>query len=75
MATITAQPDSGTSRVLITGGAFSAASGFIGGLIVLFLLPSACSVVSGLLLLFAGTFFVLGVVVLLIGLFIRHWHN
>ncbi len=55
------------SSVLRIGGAFTAVFSLAIGLLVLFVIPGACSFVSGLQLILLGLLFVVGVLAFLIG--------
>ncbi len=53
--------------VLRIAGAFTAIFSLAVGLLVLFVIPSACSFVSGLLLIFLGFLFIIGGLAFLLG--------
>ncbi len=56
-----------TSSILRTGGAFTAVFSLAMGLLVLFVIPGACTFLSGLELLILGFLFVAGVIAFFIG--------
>ncbi len=53
--------------ILRIGGAFVAAFSLAVGLLCLFVLPDACTLVSGLQLAFLGFLFIIGILVFFIG--------
>ena len=55
------------SSLLHIGGAFTAVFSLVVGLLVLFVIPSACTFVSGLQLIILGFLFVVGVVAFFLG--------
>ncbi len=60
--------DSSGSNLLRIGGAFTAVFSLVVGLLVLFVIPGACSFVGGLQLIILGFLFIGGVFAFLIGL-------
>ncbi len=59
------------SSALRIGGAFTAAFSLVVGMLVLFVIPAACSFVSGFELLLLGGLFIIGVLIFLIGLVLQ----
>ncbi len=53
--------------LLRIGGAFTAVFSLVVGLLVLFVIPGACTFVSGLQLIFLGFLFVIGVLAFFLG--------
>ncbi len=55
------------SSLLRVGGAFTAVFSLVVGLLVLFVIPGACTFVSGLQLLILGFLFIVGVLAFFLG--------
>ena len=67
---VTQRPISNTA--LRIGGAFTAVFSLVMGLLVLFVIPGACSFVGGLQLLLLGFLFVIGVLAFFLGNALLH---
>ncbi len=61
------QNPTSSSLLLRTGGAFTAVFSLVVGLLVLFVIPGACSFVSGLELIILGFLFIVGVASFFLG--------
>ncbi len=61
------KPNSISGSVLRIGGAFTALFSLVVGVLVLFVIPGACTFVSGLQLIVLGFLFVAGVLAFLLG--------
>lgn len=66
------RPINDTGTILRFGGGFTAIFGLVMGLLVLFLVPSACTFIGSLQLAILGLLFLGGLFVFLFGLVLSH---
>ena len=66
------RPINGTRDVLRIGGGFTAIFSLAMGLLVLFVIPSACSFLGGIELVILGFLFIIGVLAFIVGKVFLH---